>query len=45
MTTRGFIDAASRSLEISPQDARSLTSELCADLSSSVEPILTIAIS
>jgi urease accessory protein UreF len=45
MTTRGFIDAASRSLEISATDARVLTSELCSDLSASVEPLVVLAVS
>jgi urease accessory protein UreF len=39
-TTRGFIQSASRSLEISGEDSRSLFEELCESLPGAVEPLL-----
>ncbi len=39
-TTRGFIQSASRSLEISGEEARALFEELCESLPGAVEPLL-----
>jgi urease accessory protein UreF len=39
-TTRGFIQSASRSLEISADDSQALFEELCLGLSGAVEPLL-----
>jgi urease accessory protein UreF len=44
LATRGFIKAASRSLEISREDVQALSDELCGDLPAAIESLLTVSV-